>query len=235
MAILFIDPIAQDPQYHQFADQRLFWVIPNGWNVLSNLFFALVGFLGLYGLCVRKSLLVEDSIFAAYAVFFIALIAIAPGSAWYHWSPNNASLVWDRLPMTLAFMSFFSVVIAERLSLPLARRIFPLLLIAGIATIIYWHYSEAAGNGDLRPYALVQFLPLLLIPLILLMFPSQFTRSSDIWWFLALYLIAKVFELLDQQFFAWLGLISGHSLKHIAASLGTLIFLYHLRHRVKLY
>ncbi len=106
-AILFIDPISQDLQYHQFADQRRFWFIPHSWNVLSNLLFALVGFLGLHGLCVRNSLLIVDSAFAAYMVFFIALIAIAPGSAWYHWLPNNTSLVWDRLPMTLAFMSFF--------------------------------------------------------------------------------------------------------------------------------
>ncbi len=233
VAVFFVEPIAQDQQYHQFADQRTFWNIPNTWDVVSNLVFALVGFPGLYLLCVRKSLLIVETVFPAYATFFIALIALAPGSAWYHWSPNNASLVWDRLPMTLAFMSFFTIIVAERLSPLLAKRMFPILLLAGIASIVYWHYSEAAGNGDLRPYALVQFLPMLLIPLILIMFPSQFSRSSDIWWFLILYLVAKGFESLDQQIFTILGAISGHSLKHIAASLGSLIFIYHLRCRVR--
>ncbi|MEE8365543.1 MAG: alkaline phytoceramidase [Gammaproteobacteria bacterium] len=231
VAVFYIEPIAQDLQYHQFADQRIFWNIPNTWNVLSNLIFALAGLLGLHFLCVRESLLIVQPAFPAYATFFIALIALAAGSVWYHWSPNNVSLVWDRLPMTLAFMSFFTIILAERLSLPLAKLMFPILLVAGIASVVYWHYSEAAGNGDLRPYALVQFLPLLLVPLILLMFPSQFTRGSDIWWFLAWYLAAKGFEVLDQQIYGWLVLFSGHSLKHIAASLGCLIFLYHLRHR----
>lgn len=228
---IFIEPIAQDLQYHEFADQRIFWNIPNTWNVLSNLIFALAGLLGLYFLCVRKSLLIVQPAYPAYATFFTALIAVAAGSAWYHWSPDNASLVWDRFPMTLAFMSFFTIILAERLSLRFARLMFPVLLVVGIASVVYWHYSEVAGNGDLRPYALVQFLPLLLIPLILLMFPSQFTRGSDIWRFLACYLVARVFEVLDQQIFDWLGLFSGHSLKHVAASLGCLIILYHLRHR----
>jgi hypothetical protein len=233
VAVFFIEPIAQDPQYHQFADQRTFWLIPNTRDVVTNLFFALAGLLGLYCLCVRKSLLIVEPAFKAYATFFIALIALAAGSVWYHWSPNNMSLVWDRLPMAIAFMSFFTIILAERLSLPLAKLMFPILLAAGIASVAYWHYSEVAGNGDLRPYALVQFLPLLLVPLILLMFPSRFTRGSDIWWFLACYLVAKVFESLDQQIFDWLGLFSGHSLKHIAASLGSLVFLYHLRHRIE--
>ena len=230
-AMFFIPPIPQDPLYHQFADNNSFLSIPNTLNVLTNLVFAGVGALGLYWLLLRKSLLVLNEIHSAYLLFFAGLILVAIGSGYYHWAPDNLTLIWDRLPMTIAFMAFFSILLAERISIPLARRLLPLLLTAGIASVVYWYYSEQIGQGDLRPYALIQLLPIVLTPLILLMFPSRFTRSADIWWFLVCYLIAKVFEQLDGQLFDWLVVISGHSLKHIAAGIGCLVFLRHLQCR----
>ena len=231
IAMFFVPPIPQDPLYHQFADSNSFRSIPNTINVLSNLVFAGVGLLGLYWLQLRNSLQVLIEIHTAYLFFFVALVFVAIGSGYYHWAPDNLTLVWDRLPMTIAFMSFFSILLAERISIPLARRLFPLLLIAGIASIAYWYYSEQTGNGDLRPYALIQLLPILLTPLILILFRSRFTRSADIWWFLVFYLLAKIFEELDTQLLDWLVVISGHSLKHIAAGVGCLVFLRHLQIR----
>jgi hypothetical protein len=231
VASVLVNPVPQDQQYHQFADQRDYFDIPNTLNVTTNLFFALIGFAGLYFLCIRRSLIVVDSIFAVYVTFFAALTAVAPGSAYYHWMPDNQSLVWDRLPMTLAFMSFFTIILAERLSLKFARIIFLPLIIVGVLSIVYWHRSELAGNGDLRPYGLVQFLPMLLIPMILLMFEEKFTRVRAIWWFLGWYLVAKIFELLDQQVFESLALISGHSLKHLGAGIGCFIYLRYLQTR----
>jgi hypothetical protein len=226
--VSFIDPVAQDPQYHQFADQATYLKIPNALNVTTNLLFILVGLGGLYRLYIRRSLIIIESIPPIYATFFAALIMIGPGSAYYHWAPDNQSLVWDRLPITLAFMSFFSIILAERISLKIAKKMFPPLLIAGILSIVYWHYSESTGAGDLRPYGLVQFLPMLLIPIILLMFEAKFTHDRDIWWFLACYLIAKVCEALDDQIFDLMTVISGHSLKHLLASLGCFIYLRYL-------
>ena len=60
---------------------------------------------------------------------------------------HNLSLAWDRLPMTVAFMSFFAILLAERVSFRAARMLFPALLFAGIASIAYWYYSEVAGAG----------------------------------------------------------------------------------------
>ncbi len=230
----FVDPIPQDPQYHQFADQRVYFDIPNTLNVVSNLLFALIGIIGLMQLCTRRSLLVIDSIYTVYIMFFAALVAIAPGSAYYHWMPDNQSLVWDRLPMTIAFMSFFTIILAERLSLKFAKIMFLPLIIAGVLSIVYWHYSELAGEGDLRPYGLVQFLPMLMIPMILLMFEAKYTGDRAIWWFLGWYLVAKVLEIFDGQIYEWLPLISGHSLKHLAAGIGCLVFLRYLRYRTVL-
>lgn len=229
-----VDPIPQDPQYHQFADQRVYFEIPNALNVTSNLLFALIGIVGLIRLCIRRSLLVIDSIRVVYVTFFAALVAIAPGSAYYHWMPDNQGLAWDRLPMAIAFMSFFTIILAERLSLKLAKIIFLPLIITGVLSIVYWHYSELAGEGDLRPYGLVQFLPMLMIPMILLMFDAKFTHDHAVWWFLGWYLVAKVLEIFDDQVYEWLLLISGHSLKHLAVSIGCLIYLRYLQNRTLL-
>ena len=234
VATTFLEPIPQDPQYHQFADQRSFFDIPNTLDVTSNLFFALIGISGLFHLCVRRSLLIVQSLLPVYVLFFVALVAIAPGSVYYHWNLDNQSLAWDRLPMTLVFMSFFSIIIGERVSQRLAKLIFLPLLIVGVWSIVYWYQGESTGHGDLRPYGLVQYLPMLLIPLILLSFKPKFSSDRAIWWFCGCYLIAKGFELLDHQIFDFLGIISGHSLKHLVASIGCLIYLKYLRYRTVL-
>ncbi len=230
-AMMLAPSIPQDPGYHLFADHSRLLFIPNGLNVLSNLLFLWIGCEGLYRVLQRKSVNLLDGIYPAYPAFFAALILIALGSAYYHWSPDNRTLAWDRAAMTLAFASFFSIVLAERVSLRAARGLFPLLLVAGIGSILYWQYTESTGQGDLRPYALLQFLPLLLIPLILISFKSRYNRSSDIWWLLAWYVISKVVELLDHEIYSAFAVISGHSLKHICAGIGCLVFLRHLRRR----
>ncbi|MBT8433029.1 MAG: ceramidase [Gammaproteobacteria bacterium] len=231
VAAILAPRVAQDPLYHQFADQNAFLSIPNTLNVLTNLLFGWVGIEGLYRLLRQKSLLIVNEVYPAYLCFFAALILIAAGSCYYHWLPDNHTLFWDRLPMTIAFMSFFTIMLAERISVSLARILFPMLIGMGIASSVYWYVSEHKGLGDLRPYALIQFLPMLLIPSMLLLFRSNYTRSSDIWWFLAWYLIAKVCEAFDAELLDWLKLFSGHSLKHIAAGIGCLVFLRHLRLR----
>jgi len=234
VATTFVEPIPQDLQYHQFADQRSFFNIPNTLNVVSNLFFALVGIAGLFHLCIRRSLVIVQPLFPAYVLFFAALVAIAPGSAYYHWTPDNQSLAWDRLPMTLVFMSFFTIIIGERLSLRVAKVIFLPLLMVGLWSIVHWYQSELSGYGDLRPYALVQYLPMLLIPLILLISEARFSSDRAIWWFCGFYLIAKGFEVLDHQIFDFLAIISGHSLKHLVASVACLIYLGYLQYRTSL-
>jgi hypothetical protein len=199
--------------------------------VLSNLLFAWAGAAGLYRLVRQKSLHIEGRIYPAYCCFFAALILIAIGSAYYHWAPDNQSLIWDRLPMTVAFMSFITILIGERLSVSLAKKLFPVLLACGIASIVYWHFSELAGSGDLRPYALVQFLPMLLAPFILSMFDSAYDRRADLWWFIAWFLVARICEVLDSQIYNWLIFVSGHSLKHLTAGIACLVFLRYLHLR----
>jgi hypothetical protein len=230
LGTLLLPAIPQDPAYHRFADRATRFGIPNFWNVVSNLPFLAVGLLGIRELY-RGTLAIVPELRAGYGLFFLGIALIGPGSAYYHAAPDNARLVWDRLPMTLAFMAFLAIVIAEHISVPAARKLLWPLIAAGLASIIYWRLSEARGHGDLRPYALIQFLPILLIPLILLMFRSSFTGSAYLWALLGAYGAAKLLELFDEPVFRWLNPVSGHTLKHVLAALGAYCFLLGLRRR----
>jgi hypothetical protein len=187
--------------------------VPNFWNVLSNLPFLLVGLAGL-GWIVRHMESIALELRAAWLVLFLGVALVGLGSGWYHLAPGNATLVWDRLPMTLAFMAFFAIILGEHIQPRLARMALWPLLLAGVASVLYWRATD-----DLRPYALVQFLPVLLIPLVLVLYPKR--GSGAVWIALGCYVLAKLLEAFDPQVYAALGhAISGHSLKHVAAAAG---------------
>ena len=232
IVVLFLPPVPQDLAYHDFADQRTLYGIPNFWNVVSNLPFVIAGLLGLLLLAGKQPVpggLPELRV--ACRVFFAGVLLTGFGSAYYHLDPTNASLVWDRLPMTLAFMAFFSMVIGEYLSPGLGRALLWPLLAVGILSIVYWHLTERAGHGDLRPYGLVQFLPMVLIPMIMLMFRSRLNGAVFLWAMIAAYVVSKITEYYDAEIYMATGALSGHSIKHIAAAVGTLFIYMALRRR----
>ncbi len=222
--VALLPPIAQDPAYHRFADTRRLWGVPNGLDVWSNLAFPLVGLWGLVRVVSAPSGGPTDPFRESrerwpYVVVCAGVTLTGLGSAWYHAAPDNARLVWDRLPMTLVFMGMLAAVIAERVNVTAGLLLLPPFLAAGLASIAYWHLSEAAGTGDLRPYVLVQFLPALAIPLMLWLFPARYSRSGDIVVVLLIYGAAKLFEVLDGRIFGVGGMVSGHTLKHLMAAL----------------
>ena len=207
--ISFLDPIPQDLAYHQFVDARSWLGIPNAWNVLSNLPFVIVGLAALQWLA-RQPLPHRKM----WVVFFIGITLTGFGSAYYHWTPNNDTLVWDRLPMTIAFMAFFSALVTERVGERVGSWLFVPLVALGIGSVDYWHVTD-----DLRLYALVQFGPMLLIPLILATRPAKYLRTRDVVIVLGWYVAAKVLEQVDARIYSWGGVISGHALKHFAAAM----------------
>ena len=212
--VLRMDPIPQDPAYHRFADTRPWLGIPNFQNVASNLPFLIVGGIGLIRLRRRAGIDVSEK--AAWISLFLGIVLTAFGSSWYHLAPSNATLVWDRLPMTIGFMGFFAGVIGERISQRAYRLLFWPLLGAGVASVLYWYATE---YRDLRPYALVQFFPLLLIPLIMAFYRPRYTHGSLLFAALGFYAAAKAFEHWDHPIFdATRGIVGGHALKHLAAA-----------------
>jgi len=216
--------IRQDPGYHHFADQRTVFGIPNFWNVATNLPFLLVAVWGL-GALAKKEAFVEAWERRAYAIFLVGIALVAFGSGYYHAWPSDATLVWDRLPMTIAFMSLLALVAGERVS-PTAGRglLFPLLAL-GLASVVYW-----AKTGDLRVYVFVQFYPMVAMPLMLLFYPARYTRSDGLVALAVFYVTAKVLESLDGQIGKVLA-TGGHPWKHVAAAVGVFCYVNSIRHR----
>ncbi len=236
VAVTFmLPPVAQDPEYLNLADRRVIAGIPNFFDVVSNVPFLLAGVLGLWQLVQikgdRSRLVLPQEAFPFVAAF-AGTVLIFSGSAYYHWSPANGTLVWDRLPMTLVFMGIFSMILAERIGVKIGVALLIPLLMAGVASVVYWHVTEQAGQGDLRPYGLVQFLPLLLIPVILWLFPPRYTGARYIVEMIGWYVVAKGLEVLDAAIWDWTGgWIAGHSLKHCAAAWGIYALVRYLKHR----
>ncbi len=221
----------QPLDYHDFADQRELFGIPNFWNVVSNVPFLLIGIPGAMLLSVSTLPGSVPRLRTAYLVFFIGTALVGIGSGYYHLDPSNETLFWDRLPMTVAFAAFFCIVVGEYVSVRFgACALWPLVLV-GAFSVVYWSYTESLGRGDLRPYALVQFLPIVLMMLILLRYRSPFGSSRYMWAIAGIYIAAKLAEALDGQLFQLAGGLSGHSLKHLIASTAGLVLIYALLRR----
>ena len=235
-AVFLQAPIPQDPAYHQFADQRPLLGIPHCLNVISNLPFLLVGLWG-FGAVFRRAADPGQQAFQhpadslAYQVLFLSVALVGVGSAWYHLDPGNETLLWDRLPMSIAFMAFLSAVLSERLDRRAGTVALLPLIAFGIFSVLYWHFTERAGAGDLRYYIVAQGYPILFVPLMVRLLPSPYTRGSDLYVAAMFYLLAKAAELLDLAVYEAVGFVSGHTLKHLLGALGAFWVLRMLRLR----
>jgi hypothetical protein len=230
VGVFALDPIPQDPNYHRFADTRSFLGIPKFNDVVSNAGFAVVGALGVFVTAgrMRRDIFVQPADARPYLVFFIAVALVSLGSAYYHWAPSNDRLLWDRLPMSIAFMAFCSAIIADRIDAKAGNGwLLPVLVGLGLLSLVYWVWTESLGSGDLRFYGLVQFYPMLALPVVCWLFPEhRYIAGSYIFWVIAWYGLSKLLEHLDGQVFDLFGrVVSGHTLKHLAAGGATLVVL----------
>lgn len=227
IAEFILSPLAQDPAYHVFADQRTLLGIPHFWNVASNLAFLAVGAWGLR-IVAREP---DDPLYVAWLTVFAGVFLTGVGSVWYHLEPNNESLFWDRLAMTVGFMGLVAVVLGEYISARLATRLLLPLLIGGAASVVYWIHSESLGAGDLRAYALAQFLPLVVLPVIVIARLERSDLGRYLFVVFLAYTVAKAAEVYDGEVYAATQFVSGHTLKHLLAAFGLLALAVGLRRR----
>lgn len=206
-----IGPIAQPQDYHQLADGRAWLGVPNFGDVASNAAFLLTGALGLFH-CVRFR---PEGARRSWILFFAGVMLVSAGSAYYHWAPDNQTLVWDRLPMTVGFMGVYVALLAEFVDRRLERALlFPAALI-GLASVIYWSVS-----GDTRFYFAVQVLSLGSIAIIVLSFRNARQQNRYLAAAFLTYALAMAGDRFDHEVFALTtGVISGHTLKHLLAAL----------------
>jgi hypothetical protein len=211
-------PIAQLPHYHEFADQAKRMSIPNAADVLSNLGFAIVAAWGLLRLSPERRSVTLAAGWHGYLLFLAGLALTAVGSSFYHLAPDNTRLIFDRLPIALACAGLLAAVRAESQSKPGSARDAILIGLFGLASVIWWAITDRLGTGDLRPYLLLQGLPLILIPLWQTIYRAPAADRIAFGAALLLYVLAKGAEVFDHALLAHLGVVSGHTLKHLLAA-----------------
>ena len=226
IATIWIPAIPQDPAYHAFADQRALFGIANFWSIVSSLPFVVVGAFGFSRLAHVHPVTLRP----AYLAVCFGTLCIGLGSAYYHTAPTTPTLVWDRLPMSIAFMGLLTLILHDRISERFARHLFWPLVLAGVASVVYWYDSELRGHGDLRAYGLIQFLPMLLIPLMLLLYPGKALGTRWLWASVATYALAKLAEHFDTGLYHLTGGLGGHSLKHVLGAVAVLWAIFAAQH-----
>ncbi|GKS70446.1 membrane protein [Nitrosomonas sp. PY1] len=234
---LALPPLSQPLDYHEFADQRSFMGIPNFNDVVSNLAFLFSGGAGVM-LLLRINQRPSQKTFQQlqecipYGLLFLGVIATTFGSSYYHWMPSNDRLMWDRLPIAICIVALLSATLVDRVNIRIGLWLLPSLVVLAIVSVLYWHWTELQGAGNLNLYIVTQFYSILLMLWISFRFPSRYTHGSFIYSIIILYGLAKVAETLDREIFTlthyW---ISGHTLKHLIAAYAAYRIVYVLNKR----
>lgn len=226
-------PWPQDAAYHLLADTRTcLGVVPRAGDVLTN---AAILAAGLFGAALRRRMVLAPEEHSAANVLIVGAICTAFGSAYYHWAPSNATLVWDRLPMTIVLIPVFALVLADRVS-PLFGRyaLWPFTAFAA-ASVIFWGASEALGQGDLGLYVVVRVGTAVGIALLLILRAPAHTGTKWLVAALVAEVALTVCERFDHEIFRMTGgRASGHNLKHVIAGLGLASVFWWLRSRRRL-
>ena len=223
LAAFLLPAMPQPAAYHDFADHRELLGVANFFDVASNAAFVLAGLAGLAVTLRPGTEFASDSERWPYAVFFVGMVLTGLGSAYYHLVPDNERLFWDRLPMTIAFMSLIAAQVVDRIDTKTGLALLVPMLLVGAASVLYWRATERAGDGNVMPYGVLQGYSVVILLLLALLQPSRYTRGNDIYWVFAGYVIAKLLETFDRQLFGLGQVASGHSLKHIAAAIAGLV------------
>ncbi len=222
IGLLLHGPLAQDVTYHAFADDRPWLGIENGADVASNVPFLFVGLAGFLALLrARRSPRPPPRWVAiGFGLLSFGVATTAIGSSIYHLDPSNETLVYDRLPMSLGFAALSALVLGERLGARIGRVALMPAVVLGVASVCLWAASlDGHGGDDLRVYAFVQYFTLLTLVTLLVLVPEPRATRRFLFHAVLAYGLAKLLEQLDGTVLrATGGLVSGHTLKHVAAA-----------------
>jgi len=222
-AALLVPPMPQPIAYHDFADHREAFGIHNFLDVASNVAFLVAGIAGLVVTLGRRAQFQFSVERWPYVIFFVGVLLTAAGSSYYHLAPDNETLFWDRLPMTIAFMALVCSQIVDRINLRAGLVLLLPMLMLGAASVIYWRVTERAGVGNVMPYGILQGYSMLILLLMAVMTPSRYTRGNDLYWVFGWYALSKVLETFDAEVLGMGHVVSGHTLKHFAAAIAGVV------------
>lgn len=222
LSFFFVKPISQDLSYHLFTDTRALFGLKNFFDVMSNLPFFFVGIIGIR--FTHKNWRPRES--WGWLILFGSVFLVSAGSAYYHFNPNNQTLVWDRLPMAIGFMALFVVVISDYIDSRLQYLLIPMCLL-GVFSVIYWNMTD-----DLRLYAWVQFISMGLMLIIIFVYQPKALQTKFLIYAFIFYSLSKITEHFDSEIFSYTSnLLSGHTIKHLLAAVSTFYFYILMKNR----
>lgn len=193
---LFGPVLPASAHQHTLADQRALWGIPCALDVLSNLPFAIAGLWGLVALRRVAPGMLDAPSRALASLFFAGLVCTAAGSALYHWQPQDAGLLWDRLGMVLPFAGLLGLAGASRVSARAGAAAAGTVLLAGPLAVLWWSHS-----GNLLPWAVVQLGGMLVVLALACLPRRDGALALHLGAVMALYALAKLFEAADHAVF----------------------------------
>lgn len=227
---LMLGALPQDPAYHDFADTRNGpGGISGAGDILTNLAILAAG---LSGLALRSGMHVAPEARTAVNVLIAATLLTAFGSVYYHLAPANATLIWDRLPISVVLMSLLALVMADRVHPLFAREALWPFIGLGIASVVLWSVSEAMGQEDLLLYLIVRVGAGAAIVFLLILRPPRHTGTVWLVAAISCEVAMAILERFDHQVFRLTGgLASGHNLKHVLAGIALAFVFWWLRVR----
>jgi hypothetical protein len=220
---IFAHSMPQPRAYHLFVDARTCLGIPNFFNAASNLGFLAAGLGMLIFLYARRAKFAEMFIERGepwlFVVLYAATLMVTFGSGYYHLAPDNASLFWDRLPMTLVASAFVGTIIADRFGARAGVWSLAVLFALSCGALAYWLATQSLAHDNVWPYIATVYGGLAFAVVAMALFPSRYTHARAAWISVAIYIIAMAFDTwLDAPLYAAGAILSGHSLKHLLAA-----------------
>ncbi|KAF3447533.1 hypothetical protein FNV43_RR12719 [Rhamnella rubrinervis] len=226
--MLVTPKISHSPKHHLYADMRNFLGVPNTLNVITNFPFLVVGVLG-FVFCIRGdffNISLRGEVWG-WALFYAGTAWVAYGSAYYHLKPGDSRVMWDTLPMMVAYSSLFSSFLVERVGKKIGLSCLFALLFAALLSTAY----ERTYN-DLRLCMMFQLIPCIAIPGMTYVFRPKYSHSKYWLWATGVYLLAKFEAAADRKIYrANRYLISGHSLHHLCLAIVPFLLSIMLMHR----
>jgi hypothetical protein len=231
LAAVLWPAMPQPLNYHNFADRRELLTIPNLFDVVSNIGFLVAGIAGLVTAFRRETVFASNAERWPYAICFLGMLLTAFGSGFYHLAPDNERLFWDRMPMTIAFMSLVAAQVIDRISIRAGLWLLGPMLAVGAISVLYWRITERSGAGNVIPYGILQGYAVIALLLIALTYRSRYSHGNAVYSVFGCYVAAKVLEYFDPQIFSFGHVVSGHTLKHLFAGAAGLLLCRMLRQR----
>jgi hypothetical protein len=214
---------------NHFVDSRVWLGITNAADVLSNLPFAAFG---IWGLLLQANIRKASQPYVGresfvLTLFFAGLIFTAIGSMLYHLAPSDSTLLWDRAGMAFAFAGMLGVAASERVSSASGIWLGLAGLLAGMLSLLVWQQTS-----DVLPWMILQLGSMVIILILAITRKHIKSLGVSLYAVVAWYGLAKVFESNDHAIFEvtrhW---VSGHTLKHLTASLAALPIIFAIQNK----